>query len=227
MNGTPIGYALARVHARHALRPLPAEWHRLDGARTAAQYLHFARKTGLRHWLRSINEEEAQTTAELTLRDAFRRHTVEVAGWLPATAQPAARHTGRLIDLPALAHLHTGGQAQHWMDDDPVLAPLVNDSAPATDMAAPIDAWLKHWLALCPGPRHDNIAARLGGALLGLVTTPQTTFAAHRLHWLFRTHALDSAGVYAYLGLVLDDLLRLAGGLARRRPGQSRFEEAA
>ncbi len=227
MNGTPIGYALARVHARHAMRPLPVEWRRLDGARTAAQYLNFARKTGLCHWLRSITEEETQTTVELKLRDAFRRHTVKVGVWLPAAARPAARHTARLVDLPALAHLHTGGQAQHWMYDDPVLAPLINDSAPATDMAAPIDDWLQHWLALCPGPRFDPMAARLGRALLGLVTSPQNTFAADRLHWLFRNHALDSAGVYAYLGLILDDLLRLAGGLARRRPGQSRFEEAA
>jgi len=227
MNGTPIGYALARVHARHASRLLPAEWRRLDGARTASQYLNFARRTGLRDWLRNVTEEHEQATVELKLHDAFRHHVVVVSGWLPTSARPAALWIGRLIDLPALTYLHAGGRALHWMDDEPALAPLIDESMPTPEMMTPVDSWLKRWLTTWPGPHHDPIAAKLGRALLGLVTTQQTAPATERLHWYFRTHAIGPAGVYAYLGLVLDDLRRLAGGLARRRPGQSRFEEAA
>jgi hypothetical protein len=225
MTGVPIGFALARVHARHAARPSVAEWRHLDGARTPAQYLGYARQGGLRDWLLSITEEETQAAVELKLREAYRRHVIVVASWLPRTARPPAHGISRLIDLPALAHLHAGGRAQQWMHDDPVLAPWLEETATVTEGAPPASKWLQAWRTRWPGRRDDPVAARLGRALLGLVTSPQAAPAAKRLHWLFRTHVLDPVGVYAYLGLVIDDLRRLAGGLARRQPGRSRFEE--
>ncbi|MDX1594553.1 MAG: hypothetical protein R3298_09895 [Gammaproteobacteria bacterium] len=223
MSGLPVGFALARVHARHADRPTAAEWRRLDGARTAAQYLQIARRTGLKPWLRGVAEEDPQQVVELKLRAAFRRHVAEVAGWLPAEHRPAARWIARLVDLPALAHLHAGRPPQPWMDDDPVLAPFLDDP-PASP---PFAEWLGRWRTLWPGPRRDPLAGRLGTALRDTAVPGRADAAAARLHWLFRTRVADAGGVAAYLGLVLDDLRRLAGGLARRRPGERRHLEAA
>lgn len=230
MSGPPIGYALARCHARHAARPGALAWRRLDGARTAGQYLQLARATGLRPWLRNIGEEEHQQNVELKLRQAFRRYVTEVTGWLPAAARPAALWTARLVDLGALAYLHAGGRVQPWMADDPVLSPETDTAAPQVVVSGsddPVAAWLEEWRARWPGPRHDPLAPRLGDILLGLVTTGQAPPAAERLRWLFRGHATDPTGIYAHLGLTLDDLRRLAGGLASRRPGQARFAEEA
>jgi hypothetical protein len=84
---------------------------------------------------------------------------------------------------------------------------------------------MTQWLRL--GPRRTRSTVRLASALRDLVIPGQAPSAAARLHWIFRNRTLDAAGVYAYLGLVLDDIRRLAGGLARRRPGESRHLEAA
>lgn len=225
MSGPLLGYALARCHARHGARPGAAAWRHLDGARTAAQYLHFARATGLRDWLRTVAEEEPQERVELKLRRAWRRYVDEVAGWLPADVRPAAACLADLADLPALTYLHDGGRVQPWMADDPVLAAVL-DAAPGHP-AAPVEAWRRRWLASWPGAPRDPLARRLGEILLDLVTPGRAAEAAPRLQWLFRSHALDPVGVFAHLGLTLDDLRRLAGGLARRRPGQARFAAAA
>jgi hypothetical protein len=227
MNGLPLGYALARVHARHAARPSAAEWRRLDGTRTPAQYLGQARRTGLSDWLRNVAEEESQAAVELKLRQAYRRHIALVTGWLPYPARTPTRHISRLVDLPALLHLHAGGRVQHWMHDDPALAPWLEEPLITAEKMPPAAAWLQSWLADWPGRLDNPVAARLGKALLDLVASHRAAPASRRLHWQFRTHVLDPVGVYAYLGLVLDDLRRLAGGLARRRPGRSRHGEAA
>lgn len=221
MSGVPVGFALARTHARHAQRPGANEWRRLDGVRTASQYLQYARQTGLRFWLRTVGEDQPQAEVELKLRAAFRGHALEVAGWLPAAAAPAARLIADLPDLPALDHLHRGGAPQAWMNDEPRLADALEN--PLT--APPYEAWMTQWLRL--GPRRGRSTGRLGNALRDLVIPGQASPAAARLHWIFRNRTLDAAGVYAYLGLVLDDIRRLAGGLARRRPGESRHLEAA
>jgi len=92
MSGPLLGYALARCHARHGDRPGAAAWRHLDGARTASQYLHFARATGLRDWLRTVSEEEPQERVELKLRHAWRRYVAEVAGWLPPAVRLAAAY---------------------------------------------------------------------------------------------------------------------------------------
>ena len=223
MSGPAVGYAQARVHARHAARPSIADWRRLDGARTAAQYLQYARHTGLRHWLRSVGDEDGQAAVELKLRVAFRGHADEVAGWLPSPAVPAVRLITTLVDLPTLEHLHRGGAPQPWMTDDPQLADALEDP-PAR---APLASWLVRWRALAPASVRDRLADRLGITLRDLVIPGRAAPAAARLHWIFRNRMLDAYGVYAYLGLVLDDLRRLAGGLARRRPGESRHLETA
>lgn len=223
MSGLPIGFALARVHARHAERPTAVDWRRLDGARTAAQYIQFARRTGLQPWLRNVAESDAEAVAELKLREAFRRHVAEVAGWLPVEARPAAHWIARLVDLPALAHLHAGRAPLAWMHDDPALAPWL-EAPPETP---PFAAWQARWDALWPGRQRDPSSERLGAALHDTVVPDHADAAATRLHWLFRTRVADACGVFAYLGLVLDDLRRLAGGLARRRPGERRHLEAA
>lgn len=223
MSGPALGYALARAHARHAARPTAAEWRRLDGARTAAQYLQYARHTGLRHWLRTVGDDDDQATAELKLRVAFRGHADEVAAWLPSSAVPAVRLIAVLVDLPALDHLHRGGAAQPWMATDPQLGEAVENPP----VQPPFATWMTRWRTLAPGPRFDRQAERLGRALCDLVRPGQAASAATRLHWIFRNRMLDARGIHAYLGLVLDDLRRLAGGLARRRPGESRHLEAA
>jgi hypothetical protein len=227
VSGPLLGYALARCHARHGDRPGAAAWRHLDGARTAAQFLHFARATGLRDWLRTVSEEEPQERVELKLRHAWRRYVDEVAGWLPPAVRPAAACLADLADLPALTYLHGGGSVQPWMADDPALAAVLDAPRAPWHPTAPVDAWRQRWLASWPGAPHDPLARRLGEILLDLVTPGRAAEAAPRLQWLFRSHALDPVGVFAHLGLTLDDLRRLAGGLARRRPGQARFAAAA
>ncbi len=223
MSGLPIGFALARVHARHAARPTAADWRRLDAARLPAQYLNLARHTGLHTWLHGVDDDAAQGAVELKLRAAYRRHVAEVAGWLPGVAAPAAHLIARLTDLPALASLQRGEPAQPWMAEDPALSAALE----ATPTAPPYDTWLARWHTAWPGPRRGRQADRLGRALRDVVTRGRAADAAVRLHWIFRGRPVDVAGVYAYLGLVLDDLRRLAGGLARRHPGAARHREAA
>lgn len=223
MNGISVGFALARVHARHAARPTASDWRRLDAARTASQYLNYARQTGLRRWLHTVTEEETQANSELRLRTAYRHHVAEVAGWLPADSAPSARLIAELPDLPTLDHLYRGGTPQPWMSDDPRLA----EALETPPVQPPYATWLARWNDLWPGPRRSLLSGRIGTALRGIVTSGEAPRVAQRLHWAFRTHTLHAAGVYAYLGLVLDDLRLLAGGLARRRPGESRHEEAA
>ena len=227
MSAAPLAYAAARVHARHGARPDGTAWRRLDGARTPAQYLHYAREAGLRRWLRTVAEDDPQGLVELKLRGVFREHVVEVAGWLPRTARPAARWIAALVDLPARAYLHAGGTPQVWMAEDPVLKPLLEADTGPAETEPPGTAWHARWLRLWPGAARDPVAVRLGHALHDLALGDDPPAAAARLHRLFRNHGLGVAGICAYLGLTLDDLQRLAGGLARRRPGSRRFEEAA
>ncbi len=222
MSGPGIGYALARAHARHAARPSEVDWRRLDGARTASQYLQQVRQTGLNRWVRAIGDEDDQASVELKLRAAFRAHADEVAGWLPATARPATRLIGELADLPALDHLHRGGTPQAWMADDPALA----DAFQSTPTQPPFEAWMARWRALDRAAKRARATEWLGTLLRDLVRPGRAASAAARLHWIFRNRMLDASGVHAYLGLVLDDLRRLAGGMARRRPGESRHLEA-
>jgi hypothetical protein len=229
--GVILDYALARVHARHGARPTAADWQRLELAPGRQECLLAARHTGLRAWLDTVADEDDLDTGEARLRERARRYVLEVAGWLPADWQPAARWLAWLPDLEILAYLEQGGTALPWIVRDPRYAAWGEGAAGALAHAGSAAArealtadpaltvagnWKRHWLDLWPRDGSPP-AARLAD-LLVRAGEPPWPASGMGLVRLFRDRKHACGAVFAHLGLVLGDLRRLAGLLAFRMP---------
>ena len=239
-----FAYAQARLQARHAQRPDPADWRLLAGVGDAVHYLQVARRTRLRPWVLGLQGEQDSHRIELTLRRHFQDYADEVLHWLPAPWSRSSDWFRRLPELPAIAHLLEGEPPPAWMRDDPRLEPFTlgdvaqrlqalrdADCAPlvtAWEQGASISgAWFDHWRSLWVNERAgqaglERLTALIQEALLrppdGGPEDPgiQRERLASRLTVLFRRHAFQPAACYAHLALTALDLLTLRGELLQR-----------
>lgn len=239
-----LDYAQARLQSRHGERAGDATWHRLEAIREFGALLDAASATSLQRWLVGITRHSSAHHIEALLRQHWRGSVAEVAGWMPASWQPALAWCAVLPDLPVLQHLVGGGAPLPWMRDEADWRAL-GEAPPAARaatlaqgrlralVAAPpqalMPAWWAEWRHRLPEP--------LGGAddpLRQVVTTLQAHGAAFaaappgpgatlrqalqaRLALLWRRAALTPAAAFIHLALCALDVERLRGELLTRR----------
>jgi len=227
----PLGYALTRIHARHADRPSDSDWRRIRAARSASETLMLARSCALHRWLRNIAETDSSDTVDLKLRANYRRYIFDIYGWMPPPWQPATAWLCRLADLASIAYLERSETPLPWMFKDPGLAPwldghddLARDSGLPDPTALrggrggdPAMRWQLYWSTISPSTGCKVQLKRVGHWLVQLTTGPSDRARA-ALNAMFRGRPLQVTAVFAHVGLVSDDLRRLSGMLARRRP---------
>ncbi len=117
-------YAQARMQARFGARPDAAHWRELEGLRDLRTYLEAANGTSLRSWVAGMEAGTDLHPIEIRLRERFRAHIREVAGWLPPEWRPAVLWLQHLLVLPAIAHLVAGDAPLPWMSREPELQQL-------------------------------------------------------------------------------------------------------
>lgn len=245
-----ITYALARVHARHAMRPTESEWKRLAASRDIQHYLGAVREGTLAGWVSPLGTSLDSHAIERVLRDEWRRYVALVAGWHPA---PCRRWIGWLQWLPwlhLLAHDAHPGEPPAWILEDPVcvaLARVTGDARAAAAERTPLapiasafnakasiwKAWYEHWIRLVPAgdpqsipfwPRTHQLLVGHGQSLLDNVgAAPPRSDLARRLSRLFRLGAGTPVATLCHVLLVALDLERLRGELVIR----ALFEDGA
>jgi hypothetical protein len=212
-------YAEARLHARYA-RLLPAsEWQRLLHLDSFAGFLQQARETRLRPWLQHFDPAVDIHVLEGAVNQAFRQHVFETASWVPSPWRAAVRWLDRLLELPLIRHLASGGVAYPW----------VRSPTPPTtlgDGPTLIRDWQQQWLSLWPKSRSTAEAGALNRMLrdwqiaaaadaAGSGTASATLEAALRRR--FRHHREAAVLAFSFLGLLWLEMARLRGALVRRR----------
>lgn len=243
MNG--YAYAQVRLQARHGDRADETVWRRLQGTGDVANYLLVAEQTVLKPWLAGLHPGSSSHEIESTLRQMFRRHTDEVAHWVPAQWSVAVRWVRRLMDLPILNHLLAGEPVPSWLLEDPDLrqfaiedadlrnaAFLESDCAPLVKTWRPempvLHAWIAHWRTLWPDSRSAKPGLeRLSGLLSrqtdALCHEPAVAMDVLRAAWtqelvmVFRSYSGQPAASFAHLALTAIDMERLRGDLVRRK----------
>ena len=177
-------YAQARLQSRFGERADDHVWQRLHNITDLSSYLQSAQQTALRPWVLGIDPAHDSHAIELALRQKFRQHVDEVAGWMPADLRFSLHWIKRLVDLPALQYLLAGNTAKDWMRRDPAINQFVADdinlrlSALSTDggdmllkaweKGEPLSAgWLAQWSKLLPrSSAFDNGLQRMEKLLL-------------------------------------------------------------
>jgi len=239
-----FAYAQARLQARHAQRPVAADWRLLAGVGDAVHFLQVARRTRLRPWALGLQGEHDSHRIELTLRRQFQDYADEVLHWLPAPWNRSSDWFRRLPELPAIQHLLGGTPAPAWMQDDPRLAPFTrgdperrllalqqSDCAPlvaAWQRGESISAaWFSRWRTLWVHNRagHEGLEQLTALVQRSVQAAPAGDAEdfevyrerlAGRLSVLFRRYAFEPAACYSHLALTALDLLTLRGELLRR-----------
>ena len=162
-----FAYAQARLQSRYGERADEHVWLRLHNITDLSSYLQSAQQTALRPWVLGIDPAHDSHAIELALRQKFRQHVDEVAGWMPVDLRLSMHWIKRLVDLPALQHLLSGNTAKDWMRLDPAINQFVADdlnqrlSALSTagcgmllkawQRGEPIsEGWLAQWKKLLP-----------------------------------------------------------------------------
>ncbi|WP_139803570.1 hypothetical protein, partial [Cronobacter sakazakii] len=110
-----IAYALARVHARHAMRPTESEWKRLDASRDIKHYLGALRAGPLADWVSSLGTSLDSHAIERTLREEWRQYVRLVAGWHPTPCQAWIRWLEWLPWLHLLAQHEHAAPLPRWI----------------------------------------------------------------------------------------------------------------
>ena len=237
-------YAQARLQARYGKRADAPVWARLQNIHDLASYLQVAQQTPLRPWVLGIGSGHSSHDIELALRQRYRNHVDEVAGWLPKVWQAPLRWSSRLADLPVLQYLLAGGVAMDWMRSDPYIGDFT-DYDPALRSQAMRNAgceslvnawqqgdsmfegWLFHWNQARPATRAYNAGLQTMEQLLrahllrnarqtGVALAKDYEAAVDELTAIFRRHALEPAGVCAYLAIIAVDLHRIRSDLMQR-----------
>lgn len=171
-----LAYAQARLQARHGRRPTDERWRLLEATPDLAGYLQTARSTSLRPWVAQLAGDAGTHQIERSLRRDWQIYVAEVAGWIPAAWQPAARWLATLPFLPFFVHLLRGEPAPRWMLKDPVLAAVAQTdterrnealaatmlgriSEPVREGTPPVDAWLGAWVNEWPAADAAGVIA--------------------------------------------------------------------
>jgi hypothetical protein len=237
-------YALARVHARLGRRPSEGAWRAIEQARDIAPILDLCRETTLQTVVRELPAVCDLHSVDHAARLGWQRAVAEARAWMPPEYAEALQWCRLVPLLPALAHLARGGDAARWMRVDPDLAELCaapNEQRAAVVAHGPLaplaivwqapdslaEAWTAEWQRLLPPEAlEDTALATLAHDLerhlehfqdAGSHEAPQMRDELEaRLLATFRRNPLESAAVFAWLGLTALDLERLRGELARR-----------
>lgn len=231
-----FGYIRARVMARHSRRPGPAQWQNLENCRGLEHFLQVARESGLVRWVRRLEASQAPETWERSLRQDWRDYLAELVAWTPGRWQPVLSWMAVLPMLPALDHLLCGGPTRDWMHaeaffqgldlQDPGKRRVQLENSPWKPLLAgwgrdrPLEAWRAGWEAIWPPGGHPQLC-RLAPAWDWLDPGLASDECRQGLEGFFLALLRDPwPGILApvaHLGLTGLDLLRLRGGLLRRR----------
>lgn len=239
-----FGYAQARAQARHGDRLSPAHWRSVEASDGFAQYLYALRATGLAPRVQHLTATSSPHAIERSLRRDWRDEVANVGRWAPKSWRESITWCARLPDLPAVAHLSSGGTVWPWMRDDPVISEFllsdaesrrraIEESAFAAPTAAPggnlLDWWLGLWRASWPATHRSDPALR---ELIELIRSHQDAMrddarspksAAElgeelegRVVRLLHTRVRQPAVIFYHLVLTALELWRLRSGLIRR-----------
>lgn len=236
-----LAFIQPRLQARHGARPAERDWRMLRSRRSLGLYLDEAHSTSLGRFTARLHANMQPHTIERLLRAAWRDYVAELSTWLGVEWRPSILWLSHLPDLAVIDHLRRGGEAPAWLALDPRLAPLAISDATARERAlrqeglVPLsegDAgtgasgrWRQHLARLWPTEERALLAA-LAVPLSALDdTAPRGTLPmeaqlaelARRLTLLFRRRAQTPLALFAHLGLVAIDLMRLRGDLLARR----------
>jgi len=210
MRQAGFAYAQARMQARFAARPEPAEWQMIETGRDLAQALDAAKRTGLAPFVARLGQGSSRAEIEAGLRAAWAEQVAEVARWVPPKWRAAL---GWLVLLP-----HLG------LADAEMPLALPGGAALSREIeagAAPGAAWQAGLAARQPRggaatlePLAPLFAAYLEGPPRALAERRRL---AGQLERLLRARATQPAAAFAFLGLVALDLERLRGALLLAR----------
>lgn len=163
-----LGYAQARIQARHASRPGAAFWRQLESGQDYEHVLETLRTSVVAHAVSGLSAASDVHEIEARLRHHWASECETVAEWYPPAWRPAFEWLACFAWLPALAWLQHGRPPLAWMAADARLAAISAASgddriaALADGPFAPLtiawsagesltDAWDTHWRRLwCP-----------------------------------------------------------------------------
>jgi hypothetical protein len=239
-----LEFALARMHARLGRRLPDAAWRSIEQARDIAPILDLCRGSSLQAVVKELPAPCDLHSVDHAVRLGWRNAVAEALAWMPPEYGEALQWCRLVTLLPALAHLARGGDAALWMRVDPDLAEL--SAAPKEQRAAIVargplaplsimwntpeflaEAWTAEWQhRLPPEALEDTSLATLAHDLERHLEHFQDANSHEapelrkeleaNLLATFRRNALESAAIFAWLGLTALDLERLRGELARR-----------
>jgi len=237
-----LGYAQARLQARHAALPREEDWQRLAGARTLGSFLEEAREGALRSWVKGFSALSDAHDLDRGLRAIWREGVAEVARWMPEPWRPAIAWLDWLALLPFLAHVGRYKSVPPWVGLDPDLRSLqgvdgaldvmaLHAAGAAALLVAPGGlgaAWRAHWHRLWPacGRASRERLERLERLVLSHNLAfcqggPEVAWSLRRelrerLRLEFHRLPLEPLTAFAFLALVALDLERLRAALMER-----------
>lgn len=237
-------YAQVRMQSRYGGRADSSVWSRLHNIHDLASYLQAAQQTPLRPWVLGISANHSSHDIELALRQKYRQHVSEVAGWLPASWRYSLLWVKRLADLPVLQYLLAGGQTLGWMKSDPDLSNFTADDPALRSQAlresgcadlveawqrgdSMLSGWLSHWKGARPKAKAferglHNIEKLLHQQQLmqarkkDVVLPSDYEAMADQLRVIFRRYSFQPAAACAYLAIIAIDVHHIRNNLMQR-----------
>jgi hypothetical protein len=243
-----MAYAQARVQSRYGERADAGVWLKLHNIRDLGSYLQTAQQTSLNPWVLGLSSTHSSDDIELALRQKYRSHVDEVAGWMPKDWKKPLQWIKRLADLPVIQYLIAGGEPHEWMKADPDINGFIADDTLARVQALQqtgnrqlveswqqqgslLSGWLAQWKQLRPSSvhtekglymlekfMHQQMQHQLQYEMTSSVDYEETL---DKLRLIFRRYAFQPAGVCAYLAVVAVDCHRIRGDLMQRMYFQS------
>jgi hypothetical protein len=247
---TALAYAQTRIQSRYGERADAGVWLKLHNIQDLGSYLQTAQQTALRPWVLGLSSTHNSHDIEQALRQKYRQHVDEVAGWMPVKWQRALQWIKRLADLPTLQYLLAGGEPLEWMKSDPQVSDFTGDDIQLrvqlirdAGNEALVDSWQRHgsllsgwlsqWNRIRPKSMYSDRGLkplekllleqlRLQTGQQGATLPTDYEIMLDRLRRVFRRNAFQPAAVCAYLAIVAIDVHRL-----RRTPNRSCRNEHA
>ncbi len=241
---TALAYAQTRIQSRYGERADMGVWLKLHNIQDIGSYLQTAQQTALRHWVLGLSSTHSSHDIEQALRQKYRQHVDEVAGWMPTKWQRPLQWIKRLADLPTLQYLLAGGEPLEWMRSDPEISNYCGDDLQLRVQVIReagnetlVDSWQQHgsilsgWLSQWNSIRPKSIYSDQGLRLLEKLLQEQMQLQARqqgttlptdyeiildRLRLAFRRSAFQPAAVCAYLAIIAIDVHRLRSDLMQR-----------
>lgn len=239
-----MAYAQVRMLSRYGERADASVWIKLHTIDDLGSYLQTAQQTPLRPWVLGLSSSHSSHDLELALRQKYRHHVDEVAGWMPANWQKPVQWIKRLVDLPVLQYLGSGGEPLNWMRSDPAISDFTVDDplvrlqairqAGSRAMAdswlqsgSMLSGWLSQWNSIRPRSINFDRGLQSLEQLLhqqmqlqtqhpGLALPSDYEIILDQLRLIFRRYAFQPAAACAYLVIVAIDLHRLRSDLMQR-----------